>query len=190
MRRENRRAAVFLDRDGTILDERGYLADPNRLKFYPGIFKALRRLRRIGLNLVVLTNQSGIARGYLTVRVLEEIHRRICQRMSLRGVKLSGFYFCPHLPNQGCSCRKPNPGMPRRAARDFHLNLSRSYVVGDQARDMKLARRIQAKGILVLTGAGRENRKKAHKLAHKVTQNLETASRWIVEDFKKTRFCK
>lgn len=176
-----RRPAVFLDRDGTILTERGYLTDPRRMRFYDGAFTAMRRLSAAGFALVIVTNQSGVGRGYLTLARLAEIHRRFLGLCRKKGVKIAGIYFCPHLPDAGCACRKPNPGMPRRAARDLGLDLRRSFVVGDQARDVELARAVGATGLLVLTGSGRVSRKKVVQAGGRVTSNLDSASRLIVK---------
>lgn len=173
--------AIFLDRDGTILNERGYLSHPKNLRFYPPTFKALLRLQKSGFSLVLLTNQSGIARGLLTLGDLAKIHSRLKQRLAQSGVKLSGIYFCPHLPKAGCSCRKPKPGMAIKAAKDLGLDLKKSFVIGDQTKDMKLAGRIKSKGILVLTGAGRSLRNEAGRFATKMTSNLSTAANWVLK---------
>lgn len=174
-----RRPAVFLDRDGTILNERGYLSDPDRMRFYPGAFEAMRRLQRAGYRLVVVTNQSGVGRGYFSLERLREINRRFSAACRRRGVRIDGIYFCPHLPDAGCACRKPRPALPRRAARDLRLDLRRSWVVGDQARDVELARNVGARGVLVLTGAGRECRARASAAGGKITSTLATAARYI-----------
>jgi len=171
--------AVFLDRDGTILNERGYLGDPRKMKFYKGAPAALRRLSRAGYQLVVITNQSGVARGYFTLGQLARVNQEFSAFLRRRGVRLSAIYFCPHLPKKGCSCRKPRPGLPRKAARRFGLDLRRSFVVGDQPHDMELAHRVGARGVLVLTGAGRSSRPRAAKWEPHVTTNLTTAARWI-----------
>src|SRR5882672_1617334 len=133
--------AVFLDRDGTLLTERGYLSDPARIHFYPGVFGSLRKLEREKFKLVVLTNQSGVGRGYFALRALERVNRAFLKKLSSNRVRIAGLYFCPHRPNAGCPCRKPKPGMPRRAARELHLDLKRSFVIGDQASDMRLAKK-------------------------------------------------
>ena len=176
-----KKPAAFLDRDGTLIDERGYLGDPGRIRFYPSVVPALKRLRKAGYRLVVISNQSGVGRGYFTMDTLKKVNRRFLQLLRSRGVRIDGVYFCPHLPAAGCSCRKPAPGMAKKAARDLALDVRRSFVIGDQVRDLQLARRVGATGVLVLTGAGRASRRKAKRLAAKVTSNVGTASVWIAE---------
>ena len=177
--------AVFLDRDGTLIKERGYLKNPNRIRFYSSVVPALRRLKRAGLVLVVVTNQSGIGRGYFPRAVLRKIHRIIHDKLRKTGVTLSGIYYCPHAPDDACSCRKPKPGLPRRAAKALGLNLKKSFVVGDQWRDMELAKRIGAKGVLVLTGAGRGVARTYPTTATKVCRDLNSAGRWIEGEIKR-----
>ena len=175
-----RRPAVFLDRDGTLLTERGYLSDPARVRFYPRAFDALRRLKRAGFRLVVITNQSGVARGFFTLETLAKINQRFTSDLVRRGVRIDGIYFCPHGPEGTCSCRKPKPTLARRATRRLGIDLRRSFVVGDQWTDMKLARNLRVPGVLVLTGAGRLSRRKAGPLAAKITNNIATAVRWVL----------
>ena len=172
--------AVLLDRDGTIINERGYLSDPDKMVFYPFVFDALRRLQRAGYKLVVLTNQSGVARGYVSLKGLAEINRRFTRAFAERGVRIDGIYFCPHFPTAGCVCRKPKPGLARRAARDLKIDLKRSFVIGDQWTDMMLSKNLGVPGLLVLTGQGRSLRRKAGPLAAKITSNLKTAARWVL----------
>jgi histidinol-phosphate phosphatase family protein len=172
--------AVFLDRDGTILTERGYLADPKKMKIYPFAFPALKRLSKAGYKLVVITNQSGVARGYLTLARLAEIHRQFRARFKSKGISIAGIYFCPHAPNAGCRCRKPSPYLVKKAARELKIDLKRSFVVGDQDRDILLARKSGAQGVLVLTGAGKSQTKGTRKQAAHVTRTLLTAADWIV----------
>jgi len=174
--------AVFLDRDGTILDERGYLGDPNRVRIYSSAYRGLKRLRDSGFQLIVLTNQSGVGRGYFSLKNLRAVHLMLRKKLLLRGVRVDAIYFCPHRPDAGCGCRKPKPGMALKAARERGVDLKNSFVIGDQMRDLELARRIRAKGILVLTGGGREILKKAKRSAEKVTSNLDSASRWIIRE--------
>jgi histidinol-phosphate phosphatase family protein len=177
-----KRAAVFLDRDGTLINERGYLNDPARIHFYRSVVPALKILRKAGFRLVVITNQSGIGRGLVTLRQLEQIHRRFRALLKSRGAAVDAIFFCPHLPDDGCSCRKPRTALPRRAARRFHLDLRRSFVVGDQLRDVEMARNMGGRGILVLTGAGRQNRKAADRQGAAVTPNVLAAAKWIVRN--------
>lgn len=184
MKKRNR--AVFLDRDGTILTERGYLADPRKMVFYPNIFGPLKNLRKRGYKLIVITNQSGIARGYFTLAMFNKINAKFNSVMAKHGALIERVYFCPHGPNDGCGCRKPKTLLMKRAARDFGIDLTSSFVVGDQTRDVQMARRAGARGILVLTGAGRSVRKEAEPVASKVTANLSGACRWILKQKDKS----
>lgn len=177
---KKRSPAIFLDRDGTILNEPGYLSDVRKMIFYPGVFDALARLQGVGYKLVVITNQSGVGRGYFTLGALKKINQRFVRIMSAHSVRIDGIYFCPHLPQAGCVCRKPKPTLAQRAARDLNLDLKHSFMIGDQVRDMRLAKNIGVPGLLVLTGSGRRSRAKASRLSAKVTRSLSSAADWIL----------
>ena len=178
--------AVFLDRDGTINEDSGYLADPSDLRLFPVVGLGLRLLQEGGFRLVVVSNQSGIARGYLTEVMLAEIHQRLESLLGAEGVTLSGVYYCPHHPEgappyrQVCHCRKPQGGLVERAAREHNIDLSRSYVVGDQLVDIELARQSGMTAILVLTGQGRLALGSGHGQADHVATDLAAAARWIL----------
>lgn len=172
--------AVFLDRDGTIINERGYLSDPRKMFIYHFAPKALRLLKKAGFKLIVITNQSGIARGYVTEKRLAEIHRVFRARLKRKGAAIDGIYYCPHGPNDGCRCRKPKPFLLRKAAREHNIDLRGSYVVGDQDRDILLARNSGAKGVLVLTGAGRSQKRAVRAQTAHVARHLLSAAKWIV----------
>jgi histidinol-phosphate phosphatase family protein len=176
--------AVFLDRDGTLLTERGYLSDPAKIYFYPSVIPALRRLKKAGFRLIVVTNQSGVGRGYFSLATLGRINRRFLSLLRAKGVVLDGIYFCPHAPGAGCRCRKPKPYLLNRAAARWKIPLSASFVVGDQMTDVGLARAAGAQPVLVLTGSGRTNRRRALAAGAKVTRNLATAAAWILANRK------
>jgi D-glycero-D-manno-heptose 1,7-bisphosphate phosphatase len=155
------RAAVFLDRDGTLVDELGYLTDPDRVRLLPGAVEAVRALNEGGVPVFVITNQSGVARGLLTEERLAAIHARLAALLAKGGARVDAVYYCPHHPSEGsgpyrreCECRKPSPGMLRRAADEHGLDLARSFVVGDQPADVETARRAGAQAVTVLTGWG------------------------------------
>jgi len=158
-----KRAAVFLDRDGTLLDELGYLARPEDLRLLPGAAEGVRALETAGWAVVVVTNQSGIARGLFGEAELARVHARLEGELAERGAHLAGILHCPHHPEHGppalrreCECRKPAPGLFLEAARRWSLDLARSWSVGDSARDLEAGDRAGvAGGILVLTGKGR-----------------------------------
>ncbi|MCC6142907.1 MAG: HAD family hydrolase [Candidatus Hydrogenedentes bacterium] len=129
--------AAFLDRDGTLIEDRDYLRDPSDIVFLPGVLEALRRLRGAGYLLIVITNQSGVARGYFTLADLEAVHEELRRQFSQAGIHLDAIYACPHGPEDGCDCRKPLPGLTRRAAREWDIDLGRSVTVGDKLRDVE-----------------------------------------------------
>jgi histidinol-phosphate phosphatase family protein len=153
--------AVFFDRDGTINEEVGYLSRLDQLVLYPTAARAIRMVNEAGMMAVVVTNQSGVARGIFDEAFLEKVHRRLQQMLADSGARIDRFYYCPHHPAEGrvpyvldCDCRKPNPGMILRAARELHIDLGRSYMIGDTFRDVSAARRAGVTGILVRTGYG------------------------------------
>ena len=131
-----RRPAVFLDRDGTLIVDVGYPRDPARVEILPGAVEALRDLAREHA-LVVISNQSGIARGKITPEEAAAVHDRFVAVFAAEGVTFDGVYYCPHGPDEGCRCRKPAPGMLLDAARDLDLDLARSYVIGDKPSDLE-----------------------------------------------------
>jgi len=148
------RGWVALDRDGTIIQEHHYLSNPEEVELIPGAAEGLSKMQAIGLALVVVTNQSGINRGYFDLGRLKLIHQRLGELLSIEGVHLSGVYFCPHRPEDGCRCRKPETGMLESAAQDLDLNPLECVVIGDKASDIEMGRRIGATTLLVRTGYG------------------------------------
>jgi D-glycero-D-manno-heptose 1,7-bisphosphate phosphatase len=150
------RPAVFLDRDGTLIEDRHYLRDPDQVRLLSGAADAVRRLNAAAIPAVVVTNQSGIARGLLTEADYSATARRLDELLAAAGARLDGDYHCPHLPDVTgpCDCRKPGPLLYQRAARDLDLDLAASWWVGDRERDLGAADRFGGRAILVLTGAG------------------------------------
>lgn len=150
------RPAVFLDRDGTLIEDRHYLRDPDQVHLLPRAADAVRRLNTAAIPAVVVTNQSGIARGVLTEADYAATVRRLDELLAAAGARLDGHYHCPHLPDVTgpCDCRKPGPLLYERAARDLDLDLAASWWVGDRERDLGAADRFGGRAILVLTGAG------------------------------------
>jgi heptosyltransferase-2 len=143
---------VFLDRDGTTNRDTGYIKTTDELQIFPGAVEAVARLKQAGAKVVMVTNQSGVGRGLFSIETLAAIHARLRSVFEAGGAPFDGLYYCPHHPDDGCGCRKPGTVMVERAVADLGLDLSRAYVVGDQRRDIDLARRIGAKGVLMLTG--------------------------------------
>ena len=145
--------AVFLDRDGTINYDSGYLSDPAALKLLPGAASAIARLNAKGVKTIVVSNQSGVGQGLYTESTLTTIHNRLCDLLRMdAGATLDGDYYCSHHPDDKCQCRKPHPGMVIRASKDLNVDLARSYVIGDKATDIILAANAGMKGLLVLSG--------------------------------------
>ena len=151
------RPAVFLDRDGTLIREAEYLADPDGVELLPGVPEALRALRAAGYALVVVTNQSGIARGLYDEHDYRRVADRLDDMLARAGASVDATYHCPHHPDHGppCDCRKPALGMHRRAADQLKLDLAASWYVGDKASDVEPAHAVGGRGILVRTGYGR-----------------------------------
>lgn len=141
--------AVFVDRDGTICFDKHYLADPNGLELVPTVAEGIKKLNDAGIPVVVVTNQSGIARGYFTPERLDEIHDRLREALAVRGARIDDIFYCPHLPDAGCPCRKPAPGMLLQAMEKHGFDLKRSFVIGDRMMDVELAHAVGAIGILV-----------------------------------------
>lgn len=156
------RKAVFLDRDGTLNEEVQYLHRPEDFAFIPGAAESVRRLREAGYLAIVVTNQSGVARGYFSEAAVLELHRHIQRELSAAGTAIDAFYFCPHHPDavkaeyrRNCDCRKGKPGMLLQAAQDHNLDLGASWMVGDKLADVEAALRAGCRPILVRTGYGR-----------------------------------
>ena len=180
---------VFLDRDGTINEEMGYINHPSRFHLLPGTIAAIARLNRAGIKVVLVTNQSGVARGYFPASLMEQIHQQLQQVLHQGGAYLDGIYICPHGPDAGCDCRKPRPDLLYQAVRDLKIDLSRSFVVGDRFIDIELAANAGARGILVLTGYGRgeleyyQGPKRTEPVY--IASDLEDAARFILNEVNK-----
>ena len=180
-----RRAAVFLDRDGTLVVERGYLSDPADLELLPGVPGALQALRSAGFALVVISNQSGVGRGLFPLSRVYEAMARLRRLLREHHVELDAIYFCPHRPGDGCDCRKPAPGLLERAAEDLLLDLTRSTMVGDKLIDPETGKRAGGHGVLLRTGYGRDEERRliepaAPRAPDHVADDLAEAVRWIL----------
>lgn len=136
-----RQRAIFLDRDGTLIHDAGYVNDPQDVQLIPGSLDALARLQKAGFALVIVSNQSGIGRGLISRSEARAVHERLEELLAEGGVSLDGAYYCPHTPEDGCDCRKPSPGLVEQAADQLGLDLDHSFVVGDQDRDVEAGRR-------------------------------------------------
>jgi D-glycero-D-manno-heptose 1,7-bisphosphate phosphatase len=178
--------AVFLDRDGTINEQMGYINHLSRFRLLPQAVESIRRLNDAGLKVAVVTNQSGVARGYFPLTLVDEVHAYLKNLLDAAGAHLDGIYVCPHHPAEGCACRKPRPTLIERAAQDLDLDLTRSYAVGDRYNDIQTAANAGVKGILVLTGYGRgeyEYLQSAQTVqpVH-VAADLAAAVHWLLKD--------
>lgn len=180
---------IFLDRDGTLNPDPGYINSPDQFELFPGVPEALARLKRAGARLIVVTNQSGIARGFLTRDDLDAVHMKLKRLLDAAGVSLNAIYFCPHHPDDGCDCRKPNRGMIDQAVREWGVNLDRSYLIGDHTRDIELAKRIGAKSVLVTTGVvsplEAEGLKASGPVPDWIASSLAEAADWLLSDASK-----
>lgn len=155
-REKNVKRFILLDRDGTIIVEKNYLSKPEDVELIPGVAKALRRFKKMGFGLMVITNQSGVGRGFFDLETLEKIHRRLNNLLAQEGVYLDGIYFCPHTPEDNCLCRKPKVKLIEQAAKKHNFDPKLSFVIGDNKSDIELGKNIGATTILVRTGYGVE----------------------------------
>ncbi|HEX9545625.1 MAG TPA: HAD family hydrolase [Pyrinomonadaceae bacterium] len=154
--------AVFIDRDGTISEEVGYINHLSRFRLFPYSAAALKQLHQAGYLAIVITNQAGVARGYFSEEMVQAIHERMTEELEVGGAALDAIYYCAHHPSVGqppfrlhCDCRKPKPGLLLRAARDFDIDLENSWMIGDRYSDIELAANAGVKSVLVLSGYGR-----------------------------------
>ena len=180
-------AAVFLDRDGTINEEVSFLSRMEQLKLFPQTPEAIRLVNAAGMKAVVVTNQSGIARGYFTEAFVRSVHDRINELLRADGAFIDGFYVCPHHPvygngiyKQDCDCRKPKPGLLLQAAAELDIDLARSYMVGDMLKDIEAGKKAGAKGVLVRTGYG-VNIVRTDMPAY-IAEDVLEAVQWILRD--------
>lgn len=159
MDREN--IGVFMDRDGTVSKEIGYVNHADRYELLPRSADAIKMLNEKGIKAILATNQAGVARGYFPEKRIKEVHQKLQSLLAVENAYLDAIYYCKHHPEVGegeycqdCDCRKPKPGMLKQGAEEFDLDLSSSYMIGDKISDVEMAKRVDAKGILVLTGYG------------------------------------
>jgi D-glycero-D-manno-heptose 1,7-bisphosphate phosphatase len=176
--------AVFIDRDGTINVDGPYLSDPNKLKLYSGVVSGIRRLNKNGYKVIIITNQSGLARGFFSWEILEEVHNELKRRLNKGGARIDAIYYCPHHPDDNCSCRKPKTALFERAIADFKIDAGASFVIGDRIADVEAGHRIGSKSILI-PEKGKEKRVEKEKLNSSVKpdyecENFTSAVNWIL----------
>ena len=174
--------AIFLDRDGTINEDPGYLSDPSQLKLFPGVANALARLKKAGYLLIVVSNQSGVARGLIDPKMLPQIHAQLDQLLEPSGARIDSYQLCLHHPNDHCACRKPEPKLLLDSAQEFNIDLKKSYMVGDKFSDVEVGVRAGCRGsILVRTGEGRnaESQLQPRQVLF-IADSLPEAADWIL----------
>lgn len=172
---DKKQKAVFIDRDGTLIEEVNFLSRLEDLRLFPYTAEAIRLLRENGFLIVVVTNQSGIGRKLYTEAAMHEIHAQI-----QADLQLDAFYFCPHLPTDGCACRKPNLGMIEAAQKEFAIDLENSWMIGDKAIDIETGFNAQIKTALVLTGYGAKAVEELKRKPDVVAENLLEAVKNII----------
>jgi len=191
IKNDHARRAVFLDRDGTINIEKNYLHKVEDFEFIPGAQEAIKKLKEAGFVVIVVSNQSGVARGYFGEDSVNQLHQHIQTELAVYGTSIDDFYFCPHHPDKGlgayraaCNCRKGNPGMLLQAAREHDLDLQKSFMVGDKLADIEAGERAGCRSLLVLTGYGAITALKPEAATVEKFLDLGCAARLIVENVK------
>ena len=191
-----KKRAIFLDRDGTINEEVGYIEHLDRLRIIPEAYEAIRLINLSGFIAVVITNQAGIAKGLFNEDFVIKTNERLQEFLGQKGAAIDAFYFCPHHPTEGvppyrmvCDCRKPAPGLFYQAARDMDIDLAASYMIGDRYRDMEAAHRAGVKGVLVKTGYGADvlenigpDQETPEARPDHIAENILKAVHWILEN--------
>ena len=171
---------ILLDRDGTLIVEKDYLSDPAGVELIPGAGAALKRLKDAGHKLALISNQSGIARGYFTLEDHARVQARLVKVLAEEGVALDGLYYCPHGPEDGCDCRKPRTGMLEQASHELGMPLTEAVVIGDKEADLEAGKRVGATRLLVRTGYGRTLEQAGPVDADAVVEDLPEAVDWIL----------
>ena len=190
------RPAVFLDRDGTINEQMGYINHIDRFQMLPAAAEAIKALNEAGIPVIVVTNQSGLARGYFPAELLDAVHKKMNDALATAGAHVDGIYICPHHPEAkedqyrvDCNCRKPKIGLFTQAAQELDVDLGKSYVVGDRWSDLKAGVKCNATPVLVLTGYGKGDYDyigpQQEVQPTYVAQNLKDAVEWILADLRK-----
>lgn len=172
MKNDKKQKAVFLDRDGTLCEEVNYLSRPEDLRLFSFSAEAVKLLNDNGFLVILITNQSGIARGFFDENTLHEIHSKLTKELAESDAKLDAIYFCPHNSTDNCDCRKPKTGMIKRAKQDFLLDLENSWIIGDKTIDVETGLNAHLKTALVLTGYGKSEVGKLKKKPDLIANNL------------------
>lgn len=183
------RIGVFLDRDGTLIEDQGYLGDPRQVRLLPGAAVAVASINRAGLPVIVVSNQSGIARGLFPVSAYHEVERRVDSLLAEQNAAITAHYFCPHHPDLtgACECRKPGLLLFQQAAEKFGINLKGSWWIGDKLTDLLPAQRLGGEGILVETGDGTKHLDAARAAGFRTAADLEAASAFLIPRSQRDR---
>jgi D-glycero-D-manno-heptose 1,7-bisphosphate phosphatase len=171
-----RRRFAILDRDGTVIVDRHYLADPAGVELLPNALSGLQRLSSLGLGLAIVSNQSGLARGYFDRAAVDAVNTRMKELLAAGGVQLDGIYYCPHIDADDCTCRKPRPGMMLQAVAELDFDPAQAFVLGDKACDVDLGRAFGATSFMVRTGYGAQARAEDADRASYVVADLAEAA--------------
>lgn len=190
--KKNNSKAIFIDRDGCLIKEFGYISTLEKIKFFKNSIKALKILKQNGYKVIVVTNQSGVAYGYFPESFVNKAHSFISKKLKKYNLKIDAFYYCPHHKKanikkykKSCKCRKPNIGMLLKAKKKFNIDFKKSYTIGDKLTDVKLGHNAKMKGILVLTGFGRRQKKliKKEKIyPDYIAKDFFHAAKWILKN--------
>ena len=181
--------AVFVDRDGTLNYDNGYVLSPEQLVLFSGVPEAIARLNRLGTMVILVTNQSAIGRGMMTMEDLENIHARLAALIRPYGASIDAIFSCPHRPQDGCGCRKPNTGLIDQAVDRFSLDLSHCYLIGDKPSDLEVAQKVSVPGVLVMTSSyspkALQARDEGQVAIEYVAETFSQAVAWIEDDLLK-----
>lgn len=173
---------AFLDRDGTVIAEKDFIKTPDEIEFIPGSIDAIRILRDLGYKIIVISNQSGIGRGILTIEMAAKVNESFLARLKSENAEIDALYFCPHRPEDNCDCRKPRTGLIKKAVEEQKLDLKDAVVIGDKLSDVELGKKLGAKTVLVLTGYGKKEAEKANISQIKpdfISDDLYKAVNWL-----------
>jgi D-glycero-D-manno-heptose 1,7-bisphosphate phosphatase len=183
--------AVFVDRDGTIIEDSGYISSPQDVQFLPGSIAAIRQLNQAGYKVIVITNQSGVARGFFGEDMLQTVDKSIHKAVLSGGGHIDAFYYCPHHSEHGvypyrqeCACRKPAPGLIKKAAREHQIDLSRSFMIGDHSCDIAAGQQAGVRTVFVTTGHGAKEQHKLQQQPDQIAANLAAAVDWVLKEAK------
>ena len=171
--------AIFFDRDGTIIEDKGYLCDPGQVRILPGVVKALCEFKKNGWLLIIVSNQSGVGRGYFSLETLHTVQEYIQLQLKIKRIIFDGAYFCCHAPNDRCACRKPEPGLLFQASRDKDVNLAKSWMIGDKVSDMIAGQKAGCNSILLSKKVVPFNPFNPHQITI-IQPNLLAAARYIM----------